>query len=624
LRRGATPRSGTLARLEGYPPISDYALLSDCHSAALVSRHGSVDWCCFHRFDARPVFARLLDWERGGYVRLAPNGPHSVSRRYIPGTNVLETRFEGEAGVLVVTDCLPVRSSDDGPAGESLQPYHQLLRLIRGEAGEVELIFAFHPRFDYGLTVPRLELDGDRLGRVFGGADGLAVQTSFRMEQSELCGCDTLIRVRAGEEAFVAISYAAPHEPQPRALEPDDARQRVEATIKYWEEWSDRCQYSGPYRNAVVRSALVLKALTNHPTGAIVAAPTTSLPETIGGVRNWDYRYTWLRDAALNLYALFRLGYTDEAHAFMAWLQRTTAGRADQLQPLYGVGGERLVPEVEIAELDGYRGSRPVRVGNAASSQLQLDTYGELLDTAWLYHRHGGDIDGVFWDLLRAVVEVVEARWEEPDEGIWEVRDARRHFVSSKAMAWVAVDRAVRLAEARHLPAGLAHWRKLRQQIRQRIDQHGSDAATGAFLRSFGSGDVDASSLLLSLTRFVAPNDPRVRATVEHIERELSTNGLVSRYAGGDGLPGEEGAFVICSFWLIGNLALLGEIDRAQELFERVLACANDVGLLAEEIDPDTGECLGNFPQAFSHVGLIGAAFNLVHAQHSRVTRLVK
>jgi GH15 family glucan-1,4-alpha-glucosidase len=601
----------------GYPPISDYALLSDCHSAALVSRQGSIDWCCFHRFDARPVFARLLDWDRGGYVRLAPVGHHTVSRRYLPGTNVVETRFEAEGGVVVLTDCLPVRSGEDDKSGQVLHPYHQLLRLVRGEAGEVEVALEFHPRFDYGLTVPRLELHGDRLGVVFGGADGLVLQSSFPLEQSELCGCDSRVSLRAGDQAFVAITYAAPHELRAPPLEAEEARRRVQATIEYWEEWSGRCRYDGPYRDAVVRSALVLKGLTNDPTGSIVAAPTTSLPETIGGVRNWDYRYAWLRDAALNLYALFRLGYTEEAHAFMAWLRRTTAGRADQLQPLYGVAGERLVPEVELVGLDGYRGSRPVWVGNAASGQLQLDVYGELLDTAWLYHRYGGDIDPLFWDFLCAVVDVVEARWQEPDEGIWELRDERRHFVSSKAMAWVAVDRAVKLAEARRLPADVARWRRLRHRIRDRIDQHGVDATTGAFVRSFGSGALDASALLLPLTRFVRPDDPRVRATVERIERELSSNGLVYRYTGDDGLPGEEGAFLICSFWLIDNLALLGETDRAQVLFERLLRCANDVGLLGEEIDPDTDECLGNFPQAFSHVGLIGAALNLLQAQRA-------
>ena len=424
--------------------------------------------------------------------------------------------------------------------------------------------------------------------------------------------------MRAGDEGFVAITYAAPHELRPVTLDIEEARDRVDATVEWWQQWARRCSYRGPYRDAVVRSALVLKALTNQPTGAIVAAPTTSLPECIGGPRNWDYRYAWLRDGALNLYALFRLGYTDEAHAFMAWLQRTTAGRADQLQPLYGVGGERRTPEIELAELDGYRGSRPVRIGNAAAGQLQLDVYGELLDTAWLYHRHGGDVDDTFWTFLRDVVNVVEDRWQEPDEGIWEVRDQPRHFTSSKAMAWVAVDRAVKLAHARGLPADLEGWRRLRHDIRRWIDDRCVDPDTGAFTQSADSREPDASTLLLALTRYAAGDDPRVAATVRQIEQHLTVEGLVYRYRCEDGLTGDEGAFLITSFWLVDALALIASTTVRTTLFERLLGRRNDLGLLAEQIDPHTGDALGNFPQAFSHAGLIGAALNLSPAAGQR------
>lgn len=594
-----------------YPPISDYALIGDCHSAALVSRDGSIDWCCFHRFDARPVFARLLDWSKGGHFRIAPRGPYSVSRRYLPSTNVVETRFAAERGTLVLLDCLAVRPTSDPSMPEAVHPYHQLIRLARCEEGEVRVSIEFDPRFDYGLTYPRLEMRGDDVAVVYGGADALVFQSQLPIAQTDPCGCGAEAVLRAGEEAFTVLTYSLPHELRIDRLNGKEVAGRVEATRRFWSDWSGLCTYQGAYREEVLRSALVLKALTNAPTGAIVAAPTTSLPEQIGGVRNWDYRYTWLRDAALNLYALFTLGYTEEAHAFMGWLKRTTAGRAEDLQIMYGVGGERLLHEIELEGLEGYRGSRPVRIGNGAATQFQLDVYGELLDTAWLYHRHGGEIDALFWGFLAGVVELVAARWTEPDEGIWEVRGGPRHFVFSKVMAWVAVDRALRLARARGLPADVDRWRALRAEIRRRVEAEGSDPRSGAFAQSFGSTALDASTLLMPLVRFLPPDDPRVRATFERIESQLAADGLVYRYLDPDGLPGGEGAFVICSFWLVDNLALGGELGRARELFERLLGYANDVGLLAEQIDPATGEFLGNFPQAFSHVGLIGAALNL-------------
>jgi GH15 family glucan-1,4-alpha-glucosidase len=595
-----------------YPPIADYALLSDCHSAALVSRDGSIDWCCFHRFDARPVFARLLDWSGGGHFRIAPAGPYDVSRRYLPATNVLETRYVTPSGVLTVVDCLAVRRGAAAGDAAQTRSHHQLLRLVRCEAGQVEVTVEFAPRFDYGLTTPRLELQGDDVGVVQGGADALILQSELPLTQTDVCGCGATATLRTGDQAFLALTYQLPHQVQVHRLSRDEVVARIDRTVGFWEDWSARCTYQGPYREQVLRSALVLKGLTNAPTGAIVAAPTTSLPEAVGGVRNWDYRYSWLRDAAMNLYALFTLGYTDEAHAFMGWLERTTAGRAEDLQLMYGVGGERLLPELQLDNLDGYRGSRPVRVGNAAAGQFQLDVYGYLLDTAWLYHRHGGPITPTFWQLLSGAVDVVARRWAQPDDGIWEVRGDPRHFVASKVMAWVAVDRAIRLARALGLRADLDRWTALRRAIRRRVEEAGVDPATGAFTQAFGSRVLDAANLLLPLVRFLPPDDPRIRATVERTARELAPHGLVHRYLGADdGLPGAEASFVICSFWLVDNLALAGQADQATALFERLLGHANDLGLLAEEVDPASGELLGNFPQAFSHVGLISAAINL-------------
>src|SRR5436190_1495048 len=488
-----------------YPPIADYALLSDCHSCALVSTDGSIDWCTFHRFEARPVFGRILDWAKAGFFRIAPlDDDYEPTRRYLPGTNVLETTFRTPTGTLVLTDFFCFRLPLPGEDAHSAHPDHQLIRIARCTEGEVA------------------------------------------------------VKVK------------------------------------------------------VVRSALVLKALTNGPTGSIVAAATTSLPEEIGGERNWDYRFSWLRDSALTLNALFATGYTDEAHAYMAWLKRTTAGRASELQIMYGVGGERLLPEVELDWLEGYRGSRPVRIGNGAAQQFQLDTFGELLDTAWLYRRHGGEIDEIFWDFLSRFGGVVLEKWREPDQGIWEIRGEPKHFVYSKVMAWVALDRLVKLAELDGREPE-PQWAAERDEIRELIEREGVDTESQSFVQSFGSGSLDASNLMIPIIGFVSHDDPRAKATADRIAHELSAEGFVYRYVtdGVDGLSGGEATFAICSFWLVECLARAGEGERARELFERLLDFCNDVGLLAEAIDPHSGELIGNFPQAFSHLGLIQAAIAL-------------
>jgi alpha,alpha-trehalase len=591
-----------------YPPISDYALLSDCHTAALVSRDGSIDWCCFHRFEASPVFARLLDWGKGGFFRIAPRDEYEVSRRYLPETNVLETTFRtADGGVLVLTDFVPVKR-DMG------HPDHHLLRIVRCTEGEVAVKAKFEPRFDYGLTEPRLEQVADDLAVVYGGADALVLQSELPIGTAEVSACTAARTLRAGEEAFVALTYSLPHELDPERLSGEEVAAKLRETEEFWREWAARCAYEGPYRDAVLRSALVLKALTNGPTGAIVAAASTSLPEEVGGERNWDYRYTWLRDSALTLNALFALGFTEEAEEYMAWLKRTTAGRAKDLQIMYGVGGERFLPEVELDHLEGYRGSRPVRIGNGAYRQFQLDVFGELLDTVWVYRQHGGEIDDVFWEFLGRVAGAVIDRWSEPDQGIWEIRGDPKHFTYSKVMAWVALDRVVRLAELDGRDGALEEWRRVRDEIRALVEQEGVDPGTGAFTQSFADGGKhDASNLMIPIVGFVAHDDPRARATFERIVAELSADGFVYRYLtdGVDGLSGDEATFAICSFWLVECLARAGETERARSLYERLLRFCNDVGLLAEEIDPHSGELIGNFPQAFSHVGLIQAAIAL-------------
>ena len=600
-----------------YPPISDYALISDCHSGALVSKDGSIDWCTFHRFEARPVFGRILDWAKAGFFRIAPlDDDYEATRRYLPGTNVLETTFRTPAGTLLLTDFFAYRAG-------SAHPDHQLIRLARCDEGEVAVKVKFVPRYDYGLTTPRLETLADDLVIAYGGADALVLQSELPFGHAELSATQGNRTLKAGEEAFVVLTYQLPHELEPRRLTRDEVHAQLEMTFSTWAAWAERCTYEGRYREQVVRSALVLKGLTNGPTGAIVAAATTSLPEEIGGERNWDYRFSWLRDSALTLNALFALGYDEEARAYVDWLKRTTAGRASELQIMYGVGGERLLPEVELDWLEGYRGSKPVRIGNGAYSQFQLDVFGELLDTVWVFRQHGGEIDDVFWEFLGRVAGAVIDRWRQPDQGIWEIRGEPRHFTYSKVMAWVALDRVVRIAELDGREGALDEWRSNRDELRELIEREGVDSESGAFVQSFGDGGkLDASNLMIPIVGFVEHTDPRARATFERTISELSADGFVYRYVtdGVDGLSGDEATFAICSFWLVECLARAGETDRARELFERLLGSCNDVGLLAEEIDPHSGELIGNFPQAFSHLGLIQAAIALDMPEESMST----
>jgi GH15 family glucan-1,4-alpha-glucosidase len=583
--------------------IEDYALIGDCRSAALVGRDGSVDWLCLPRFDSPACFAALLGTPEQGRWRLAPAAPpRAVRRRYRDGTLVLETEFETAGGMAAVVD---------GMAMDAAAPY--LFRIVEGRRGEVPMEMDLVIRFAYGSLVPWVRRTDDGLVAV-GGPDLVRLQTPAALTNHDF-HTTAAFTVRAGQRVPFTLVWHPSHLPYPTIA---DAEHGLAETEAWWRKWSDRCQYAGEYADAVRRSLVTLKALTYQPTGGLVAAPTTSLPELPGGVRNWDYRYCWLRDATFALYALMIGGYSEEAAAWRQWLVRAVAGRPSQAQIVYGVSGERLLPEWELSWLPGFGGAVPVRVGNAASRQFQLDVYGEVLDALHCARRVGLPDDDNAWRVQRALVEYVESAWREPDEGIWEVRGPRRHFTHSKVMAWVALDRAVKAVERSGLPGDAGRWRRVRDAIHDDVCRRGFDAGLGAFVQCYGSREFDASLLMIPLVGFLPATDVRVRGTVAAIQANLVTDGFVARYRTDpavDGLPPGEGAFLACTFWLADNLALQGRRSEARELFERLLAVRNDVGLLSEEYDPRTGRHLGNFPQALSHMALVNTAHNLSEPQ---------
>ena len=602
-----------------YPPIADYGLISDLYSCALVSRAGSVDWCCFPRFDSPAVFARLLDWQRGGYWLLAPSEVTATERRYLPRTNVLETTFETAEGEAVLLDFMPVQSHTQPSDPHAVDAPRQIVRMLRCTRGSVSVRMRCEPRFDYGGIIPHAVLLSPRSGFVHGGEQALAVFCSAPMREAD-GGFDAEATLSVGEELTATVTYAPLFHHDPGDVDPAHSRARLQETTRFWEEWSALCRYQGQYATTVLRSALTLKALTYARSGGIVAAATTSLPEALGGGRNWDYRYSWIRDTSFAVQALSMIGFTEEAHSFTSWIEWSSAGRAPDLQAVYGVIGERRLDEIELPHLEGYRQSSPVRVGNRAYRQYQADAYGQLLDAAYLHRKIGGDVAPDYWRFLTEVVEFVIAHWREPDEGIWEVRSGRRQFVYSKVWCWVALDRALRVGRGWELPGDYAHWERVREEIRQDVLRNGFNPSRGTFVQEYGGERLDAALLMLPLVGFIKATDPRMRATIEAIERELTTpEGLVYRYLDmDDGLEGGESPFTMCGFWLVSNLLLLGEEDRARVLFEHLLSHANDLGLLSEEMGAATGEMLGNFPQAFSHMGLINAAVRLDAAARRR------
>jgi GH15 family glucan-1,4-alpha-glucosidase len=579
-------------------PIEDYALIGDGETAALVSRRGSIDWLCLPRFDSPACFAALLGGPEHGRFSLAPrDGARSVRRRYRDGTLVLETEFETDGGAATVVDCMPQR---EGPP--------VLIRQVVGKRGTVPMRMELVMRMDYGSVIPWVRRTAAGIHAV-AGPEALSLATDLPLRGEGLTTVADFA-VAAGERHSVTLAWHPSHLPAPPPLDPDEAVRETEA---WWRRWVDACRFQGPDRDAVVRSLVTIKALIFEPTGGIVAAPTTSLPEQVGGVRNWDYRICWVRDATFALYALVLGGYLDEARAWRQWLIRALAGTPEQVQVMYGIAGERRLTEIELPWLPGYAGSAPVRIGNAAHRQFQLDVWGEVLDSAHAAERQGLERDPEGWRVVTKLMEHLESVWTEPDEGIWEVRGPRRHFTHSKVMAWVAADRMVKLTES----AGRGEperWRALGATIHADVCRRGFDPARNAFVQAYGARELDASLLMIPLVGFLPPADPRVRGTVAAIERELMVDGLVMRYpteSGVDGLPPGEGVFLACSFWLVDNLVLQGRHDEARQLFDRLLGLRNDVGLLAEQYDPRARRQLGNFPQALSHIALINSASNL-------------
>ncbi len=606
----------------GVPAIGDYAIIGDCRSAALVSREGALDWLCLPRFDSPSVFAALLDRHRGGSFVVRPAVPSRSTRRYVPDTNVLETTFSTDRGVVRLLDLMPVAPEED--RRRTLAPEHEVLRVVEGLAGEVEVEVACDPRLSYGRVAPEVA-DRGRLGWWYeedGGA-ALVLRSEIALaREAGRPGVRGRARLRAGDRRVLALAYDR-GQPAVLPLLGEPAARKVDRTVRWWQAWAARCCYAGPYRGPVVRSALTLKLMTYAPSGAVVAAPTTSLPERIGGVRNWDYRYCWLRDASLTLRALLDLGYHDEAHAFLAWMLHTTRLTRPELRVLYDVYGRPSAPERELSHLEGYAGSRPVRAGNAAAGQLQLDTYGEVVDAVFEFVRRGGRLDRTTGRLLVGLGETVCRRWREPDDGIWEARSGRRHHTHSKAMCWVALDRLVALHAAGHCRAPLARFSRERAAIRAEVEARGYSARLGSYVRVLDGDELDASLLLLARCGYAEPASPRMRGTYERVREHLGVNGLLYRYRADDGLPPGEGAFGIASFWAVDCRCRVGDHEGAVAAFEHLCSLANDVGLFAEEIDPATGAPLGNFPQAFTHVGLIDAALTLAEATGQGATRAV-
>jgi GH15 family glucan-1,4-alpha-glucosidase len=599
-----------------YPPISDYAFISDCHSMALVSGSGSIDWCCMPRVDSASIFGRLLDWEKGGYCSVAPADPNATSfQSYVEDTLVLETTFRTDGGEAKLIDCFAMHT------GGRSHPHLQLIRVLQGTRGRVDFRIDVVPRFDYGEVKPWIRRHSSRVHSAIGGNDGILVASDTVLEtDAEAHALSARVTIRAEERERLSISFARPEDLEyaiPEVAGPDELDHRLEETLRWWRRWTKQITVQGSHRAGIVRSAIVLKGLTYAPTGAMAAAATTSLPETPGGERNWDYRFSWIRDSAMSARSLTAIGAYDEADGFRRFIQRSAAGSARDLQIMYGVGGERRLTEIILDKLDGYEHSRPVRIGNAASQQLQLDAYGTLVDLSWRWHLRGHSPDDDYWRFVVDLVDVAAERWSEPDRGIWEIRGKPQHFVHSKLMCWTALDRGLGLARECLRKAPTQRWRKVLKQIREAVESEGYDRRRKVFVQSFGSQQLDAALLMLPLTHFLPFDDPRMIRTVDAIRHDLEEDGLILRYRvekTDDGLHGREGTFLPCSFWMAEVLARQGRVDEARVIFDRACSTSSELGLFAEEFDTTSERMLGNFPQALTHLSHIVAGVALARA----------
>jgi GH15 family glucan-1,4-alpha-glucosidase len=597
-----------------YQPIENYGIIGDMGSVALVGKNGSIDWCCLPSFDSPSIFAAILDDRKGGYWRLAPPEDCDVKQMYLPNSNVLVTRFFSGGGMAEVTDFMPIGRQ---AGGETEQTARQIVRIARAIRGPIRFRMECCPAFDYARATHDLRFNADGCTAVFASPQQQFVLKGPRAFERNGGAATSEFTLQSGDQAVFVLRHKDGRADESLGDAPANGEDLLNETVRFWRGWVSQNRYHGRWREVVTRSALVLKLLTYLPTGAIVAAPTTSLPEQIGGVRNWDYRYTWVRDAAFTVYSLMRLGYTGEAAAFAHFMQERAKEESPDSGPLnvmYGIDGRHDLGEETLDHLDGYRGSKPVRVGNAAYGHLQLDIYGELMDSLYLYDKYGTPLSYEMWTTVERLLDWVTKNWNQPDQSIWEVRGGRQQFTYSKLQCWVALDRGVRLARKRSFPTEGDEWRRERNRIYNAIMKEAWSEKEGAFMQSFGSEAVDAATLMMPLMLFVSPSDPRMLATLERIRRELAADALVHRYKTGeaadDGLPGHEGFFTVCSFWMVEAMARAGFAEEAQFLFEKLLSYANHLGLFSEEISAK-GELLGNFPQALTHLGLISAAYNL-------------